>query len=172
VEWLPFDLHPEYPPEGIPRSELLARYGPELQDGVRRMVEECGYAYAPPPDRVPNSRKALEVTELARDRGLHESVHTRLMDAYWAEGADIGDEPTLLDLVAQAGLDPEDARSSLAEGRYRERVQTSTREANMHGINAIPAFVLDRRLLVLGAQPHELFERAFAQLEQTEDDAG
>jgi len=95
VEWLPFDLHPEYPPEGIPRSDLVARYGPESQERVRRMVEECGYVYAPPPDRVPNSRKALEVTELARDRGLHAAVHTRLMDAYWSEGADIGDEPSL-----------------------------------------------------------------------------
>jgi predicted DsbA family dithiol-disulfide isomerase len=172
VEWLPFDLHPEYPPEGIPRSELVARYGPESQERVRRMVEECGYVYAPPPDRVPNSRKALEVTELARDRGLHAAVHTRLMDAYWSEGADIGDEPTLLDLVAEAGLDPEEARSALVEGRYQERVQTSTREANMHGINAIPAFVLDRRLLVLGAQPHELFERAFAQLGDADGDGG
>ncbi len=28
----------------------------------------------------------------------------------------------------------------------------------------VPAFVLDERLLVLGAQPEEVFERAFAQL--------
>ena len=27
VEWLPFDLHPEYPPEGILLAELHRRYG-------------------------------------------------------------------------------------------------------------------------------------------------
>jgi len=32
-------------------------------------------------------------------------------------------------------------------------------------VNGIPAFLLDRRLLVLGAQPFEVFEQAFAQLE-------
>jgi predicted DsbA family dithiol-disulfide isomerase len=32
------------------------------------------------------------------------------------------------------------------------------------GINAIPAFLLDRRLIVLGAQPLETFQHAFAQL--------
>ena len=37
------------------------------------------------------------------------------------------------------------------------------------GINAIPAFVLDDRLLLVGAYPHEVFERAFAQLEETEE---
>jgi predicted DsbA family dithiol-disulfide isomerase len=43
-------------------------------------------------------------------------------------------------------------------------VAASTREAQSVGINAIPAFVLDSRLLVLGAQPIEVFRRAFEQL--------
>ena len=128
------------------------------------MVEECGYTYSPPPEIVPNSRKALELTELARETGLHEAVHTRLMHAYWAEAADIGDEAVLLDLVEEAGLDRAEARDALAAGRYRERVLRSTQEANSVGINAIPAFVLDRRLLLLGAHPHETFERAFDRL--------
>lgn len=128
------------------------------------MVEAAGRTYNPHPDVVPNSRKALEVTELARDHGLHEAVHTRLMDAYWAEARNIGDEETLLELVGEVGLDRTEAKAALDEGRYAERVETSTREANMHGINAIPAFVLDSRLLVMGAQPHELFEQAYAQL--------
>ena len=50
--------------------------------------------------------------------------------------------------------------------RYRDRVATSTREAYSMGANAVPAFVLDRRLLVLGAQPDEVFEHAFAELER------
>jgi predicted DsbA family dithiol-disulfide isomerase len=133
-------------------------------DHVKAMVEESGYSYRPHPEIVPNSRRALEVTELARDRGLHGPVHSRLMHAYWSESADIGDEDTLLALVEEAGLDRGEAKVALDEGRYAERVTTSTREANMHGINAVPAFVLDQRLLVLGAQPHALFEQAFAQL--------
>lgn len=168
IEWLPFDLHPEYPAEGIPRADLHARYGEEQMGQTRRMVEECGYTYNPPPDVVPNSRKALEVTELARDLGLHEPVHTRLMDAYWAEAQNIGDEDTLLSLVAEAGLDRSEAADVLADGRYLPRIAESTREAHAVGINAIPSFVLDNRLLLVGAYPKEVFERAFAQLEQEE----
>jgi predicted DsbA family dithiol-disulfide isomerase len=44
----------------------------------------------------------------------------------------------------------------------------STQDANRLGINAIPAFVLDRRLLVLGAQPEEAFEQAVAQVQARE----
>jgi len=164
IEWLPFYLHPEYPAEGIPRADLIARVGADRDAGVRRMVEECGFTYNPPPDVVPNSRLAQEVTELARDLGLHDQVHARLMDGYWAEAQNIGDEDTLLRLVAEAGLDRDAAAEVLADGRYGARVEESTRHANALGIHAIPSFVIDNRLLLVGAYPKAVFEQAFAQL--------
>ena len=88
------------------------------------------------------------------------------MRSYWSEGRNIGDEETLLELAAEAGLDAGEGRAALADRRYRPRVDTSTAEANSLGIHAIPAFVLDRRMLVLGAQPYEAFEQAFAQLDR------
>ena len=42
----------------------------------------------------------------------------------------------------------------------------STAQAQSLGITGIPAFLLDRRLLVLGAQPREVFEQALAQLDK------
>jgi predicted DsbA family dithiol-disulfide isomerase len=164
VEWLPFDLHPEYPDEGIPREELHRRYPEDVHERTRQMVEAAGLLYNPPPDVVPRSRLALELTELARDRGLHEAVHTRLMHAYWSEGRNIGERETLLDLGAEAGLDRDEAAEALDKGTYGDRVEASTYEAQRNGINAIPAFVLDGRLLLLGAQPREIFERALGQV--------
>jgi predicted DsbA family dithiol-disulfide isomerase len=169
VEWLPFDLHPEYPPEGIPRHELHRRYPEDAHERTREMVEASGLVYNPPPDVVPNSRQALELTELAREKGLHEQVHTRLMHAYWSEAQNIGDTRTLLDLVAEAGLEREEAAAALAERRFAERVDASTMEAQQAGIHAIPAFVIDGRLLLLGAQPHEIFERALEQVETSSE---
>jgi predicted DsbA family dithiol-disulfide isomerase len=131
------------------------------------VIEAAGLTYDPPPV-IPNSRKALEVSELARDEGLHERVHGRLMRAYWSEGLDIGDEEVLLDLVAETGLDRDEAKAVLAEERYAARIDESTREAQRHGIHAIPAFVLGGRLLLLGAHPHEVFEQAVAQLDDAE----
>ena len=83
---LPFHLHPEYPPEGITRAELEARYGPRSQDRIREWFADEGLVYAPPPDVVSNTRLALELGEGAREEGLHRAYHDRVMDAYWAEG--------------------------------------------------------------------------------------
>jgi predicted DsbA family dithiol-disulfide isomerase len=164
VTWLPFDLHPEYPPQGLPRSQLLARYGDEMPERLRRFFADRGLAYNPHPEVVPNSLTALRLTELARDLGRHEELHDRLMEAYWAEAKDIGDADALREEAAAAGLPSDEVEDVLAGDRYRDRVHASTREAYAVGANAVPAFVLDRRLLVLGAQPKEMFEQAFARL--------
>jgi len=38
IVWLPFDLHPEYPPEGIPRDELRRRYGCDMNLDLNRLA--------------------------------------------------------------------------------------------------------------------------------------
>jgi predicted DsbA family dithiol-disulfide isomerase len=131
---------------------------------VRRLFDEAGLAYNPPPDVVPNTLRALRLTELARDAGLHEPFHDRLMQAYWEQAADIGEPATLRALAAGVGLDAAAVERVLAGDTYRDRVHASTAQAQSIGVDGIPAFLLDRRLLVLGAQPHEVFEQAFAQL--------
>jgi predicted DsbA family dithiol-disulfide isomerase len=135
-----------------------------MQDRVAAMFGRVGLVYAPNPDVVPNSQLALRVTELARDRNLHEPVHNRLMDAYWSEGRNLADPEVLRDLAAEAGLD--DIEPALQDGAYSERIAASTAKAQSFGITGIPAFLLDGRLLVLGAQPREVFEQAFNQLSQ------
>jgi predicted DsbA family dithiol-disulfide isomerase len=128
------------------------------------MFEANGLVYNPEPEIVPNTKLALRVTELARERALHEAVHDRLMDAYWAEARNIGDPAELRALAVEAGLDPAEVDEVLTGDAYADRVHASTSEAHSLGINGIPAFVLDGRLLLLGAQPREVFEQAYAQL--------
>jgi predicted DsbA family dithiol-disulfide isomerase len=131
------------------------------------MFEARGLVYNPHPDVVPNTMAALRLAELARERGSHAPFHDRLMDAYWLESRNIGDPDELEALAAEVGLDPDDVRDVLAGDRYFDLVRASTAHAVSIGVTGVPAFVLDRRLLVLGAQPEEVFEQAFARLAAT-----
>jgi predicted DsbA family dithiol-disulfide isomerase len=164
VTWLPFDLHPEYPAGGLPRAQLLARYGDGMIERMTATFAARGLVYNPNPDVVPNTRTALRLAELARDLGRHDALHERLMDAYWAEAQDIGDHDVLRLLAAEVELPARDVESVLATERYADFVEESTGQAISIGANAVPAFVLDRRLLVLGAQTEAVFEQAVAQL--------
>jgi predicted DsbA family dithiol-disulfide isomerase len=138
-----------------------------MTERMTRFFAERGLVYNPNPDVVPNSLDALRLTELARDLGKHGELHDRLMAAYWSEARDIGEHDVLREEAAAVGLPSQEVDEVLADDRYRDRVHASTREAYGVGANAVPAFVLDRRLLVLGAQPDEVFEQAFAQLAVT-----
>jgi predicted DsbA family dithiol-disulfide isomerase len=161
---LPFDLHPEYPPEGIPREELERRYGAGFHQRLFAMFEAAGLPHAEQIDRVPNSRRALVLGEYAREQGRFDEVHRRLFRAYWAEGRDIGTDEVLLDVAAQAGLDPAEAAARLDDPSLLRIVDEQTTQVMEHGAGGVPAWAIDERVLVPGAQPHEVFERVLERL--------
>jgi predicted DsbA family dithiol-disulfide isomerase len=166
VVWLPFDLHPEYPPEGIPLAELHRRYGIGAgeADPLHDRFAASGLDYNRP-DVVPNTRLALRLSELARERGLHEHFHDRLMDAYWSEATNIGDPDELRRVATEVGLPAEEVERVIEDSSaYLDVVEGSTYQAQSIGVNGIPAFLLDQHMLVLGAQPLAVFRQAFAQL--------
>jgi predicted DsbA family dithiol-disulfide isomerase len=128
------------------------------------MFEEAGLPYADSLEKVPNSRKALMLGELARERGVFEALHPRLFDAYWAQGRDIGDERVLVDEASAVGLERGEVLEALHDRRYLDEIGAETRQALELGAGGVPAWLIDRRLLVPGAQPHDVFERVLEQL--------
>ena len=146
VTWLPFDLHPEYPPEGIPRAQLIARYGEGYDRRTREMFAAEGLVYSPPPDVVSNTRLALELGEQARAEGLHRAYHDRVMEAYWAESADISRRAVLEELAQSAGVSQEGISLALDERPWGAAVDASTARAQRAGATGVPAFVIDWRV--------------------------
>ena len=128
------------------------------------MFEEAGLPHAEPLEKIPNSRGALMLGELARDRGAYDELHPRLFDAYWARGRDIGDERVLAEEGAAVGLDEAEIIEALRDERYLDRIEAETRAAFEVGVSGVPAWVIDQRLLVPGAQPHDVFERVLERL--------
>jgi predicted DsbA family dithiol-disulfide isomerase len=143
---------------------LEKRYGAGFHEHRNAMFDEAGLSHAPVLDKVPNSRGALIVAELARDRGMYDAIHPRLFDAYWARALDIGDQAVLLQEASGVGLDAEEVAAVLHEQRYLDRIDAQTRGAMALGASGVPAWVIDERLLVPGAQPHEVFERVMDRL--------
>jgi predicted DsbA family dithiol-disulfide isomerase len=159
-----FDLHPEYPPEGIPREWLERRYGSHFADSVRGMIEEAGLPVSTEIDRVPSSRKSLLLAELARDEGKLDDFKRLAFAAYWADGRDIGDDELLTAIAREAGLPEDEVRAELMQEQRLDRVLASTAEATGVGVTGVPAWVIDERVLVPGAQPHDVFEGVLEKL--------
>jgi len=128
------------------------------------MFDQAGLPYAAMLEKIPNSRHALMLGELAREHGVFEELHPRLFDAYWGRGRDIGDQSVLIEEGAAVGLDQGEIVDALADRRYLERIQAYTQAALDLGAGGVPAWLVDQRLLVPGAQPHDVFERVLERL--------
>ena len=128
------------------------------------MFAEAGLPFTAELDKVPNSRRSLALAELARDRGLYAELHPRLFDAYWARGLDLGDEQVLLEEAQAVGLAEDEARAAVGDAVYLERIAEQTAAALELGAGGVPAWLVDDRLLVPGAQPHELFDQVLERL--------
>lgn len=157
--WLPFELHPEAPPEGIARERYFGAARLESMDArLLAMGREVGLAMKPP-ERIINSRLALSTAEFAREREAFEAVHRALFKAHWEDGARLDSVKELRAIAVAAGLDGDELEAALDEGRYEEVLDANRREAVQVGIDAIPAHIFGRRFLVVGAHPLELFEQ-------------
>jgi predicted DsbA family dithiol-disulfide isomerase len=141
------------------------RYGGAWAGRLAALFQREGLPFDENIQRVPRSFDALRVAELARERGKHEQLHPRLMDAFWVRGRDLGDHAVLVEECGAAGLVEDEVREVLDSDRYAELVGASTAGAMDAGATGVPAFAVESRILIPGAQPEEVFEQVLARLD-------
>ena len=163
--WLPFDLHPEYPPEGIPRAELHRALRLERRcTTAARAVRAGGPRVQPAARRRPeHAPRAAAHRARARARAAR-AMHDRLMDAYWAEASNIGDADELRRLAAEVGLDDPD--TALRRRGYSSACSRRRRRRTRSARPACRPSSSTGGCSCSGAQPREVFEQAFGRLER------
>ena len=159
LRWLPFQLNPDMPREGMPRAEYRkAKFGSEERSKQldARVIAEGkseGIDFAfDRIERTPNTSAAHRLIAMAADQG---AVVDALFRAYFEEARDIGDPKVLADIARQCGVDgwPEKARD----------VSELEEEVRALGISAVPTFIFERKLGVSGAYPAEQLAGAMRQ---------
>jgi predicted DsbA family dithiol-disulfide isomerase len=164
VAWVPFELHPEAPVEGIPREAYFGRArSDQMRSHLQSVAAEVGLTMESR-DVIINSRRALGAAEYARAHGKFEQMHHALFKAHWERTARLEDVDDLVEVGAGVGLDRDQLREAIETGRYEPVIDESRREAESVGINAIPAHVFGGRYLVVGAQPYDVFERVLERI--------
>ena len=100
-----------------------------------------------------------ERSELGGQNPQH-ALKKALLQAYHGQGRNPGAHVVLLELAAAVGLDAVRAREVLASTEFTDEVRTAERFWQEAGINGVPAVVINRRHLVQGGQPAEVFVQA------------
>jgi predicted DsbA family dithiol-disulfide isomerase len=109
------------------------------------------------PERLPNTRRALALAEVARDEGKLDSYRHQAMDAHWIEGLDLEVESDLRTIAGRSGLADGAVERSIVDPQYLRRVAEIREEAGAIGVTGIPTF-LTGSYAVVGCQPYGVLE--------------
>jgi predicted DsbA family dithiol-disulfide isomerase len=166
IKFQPFELNPDMAPGGEDRDEHLAKkYGRSKAEfaASREMIRERAAAVGftmNPQDRVYNSFDAHRLLHWAGevDAAKPAALKHALLRAYFTEARNIADRDVLAATAEAAGLDPTEARAILSSDRYAQDVKQEAQAWLAAGINSVPAIVINRKYLISGGQPPEVFE--------------
>jgi predicted DsbA family dithiol-disulfide isomerase len=158
--WLPFQLNPEMPAEGVDRRAYRTeKFGSwekslELDARVADAGRSAGLAFRHDlMARTPNTVEAHRLVRLAGP--AQHAVVERLFRAYFQEGRDIGDAATLAALGAEGGMAAEALTTFRDTDAGRDEVVGESIGLSQAGISGVPSFLLDRHFLFSGAMPAE-----------------
>lgn len=175
VEWKSFQLDPSLPEvqngsyaDHLMQSKGMGKEQVEgMLDNVTQMAKKVGLEYNFDKSVMVNSKKAHQLTQLAKTRGLGDEMEESLFRAFFTDGKNIADEETLVELGKEVGLNETEIRKSLSDEKYAQLVSKDIQEARALGLSGVPFFVFDRKYAVSGAQPPQAFmqtlEKSFSE---------
>jgi predicted DsbA family dithiol-disulfide isomerase len=174
LHFQPFELNPKMAPEGQNIDEhLTEKYGstPEQQDQARNMIRargaEVGFDFAMHKrSRIYNTFDAHRLLHWAEteDAGKQRALKEALFAAYFTLGDDPSSHEVLLRVAGEVGLDTAVAAEVLQSDRYAAEVREREQFFQRHGINSVPAVIINERHLISGGQPAAVFEKALREI--------
>lgn len=168
VRWHPFQLNPTMSKEGISRRDYrIKKFGSwkrslELDANIVATGKDEGIHFDfDRMERTPNTLDAHRLIWLADQVGCQDAVVEALFLAYFTEGQDISQRQTIIDVVAEAGLDRGRAEVMLNSDAGMDAMRDAGEQARQLRVDSVPFFVVNNEITLSGAQPPDVFLDAF-----------
>lgn len=159
AEWVSYELHPETPENGVLLTERFPDFDPEpLFEELRTKGAPYGCVFGDV-KLLPNSRKALEAGEFARDQGMYGAFHAEAFRAYFTEARDIGDAAVIEEIAGNIGLDPKTTLQAVAERRYEDRLRKCREEGATRDVTVLPTFFFSNGARIVGLRSIDVFRK-------------
>lgn len=161
VAWLPFELNPQMPPEGLDRKTYRsAKFGSwaksqQLDAGVAQAGSEVGIRFDfERMERTPNTFEGHRLLWLAKteSEAMQNALSETLFRAYFCDGENLNDRATLIRLAAECGLEASRVEAFLSGDEGAREVREEQTWAQGAGVSGVPFFVFNRTHGTSGAQ--------------------
>lgn len=157
---MPFELHPEVPPEGADKPFSDAEW-PMIRARLIGLAERVGLPIDPPRRNV-NSRLALETMELVRLRAGNDaaaSFHHAVSRAFFAGRANIADVDVIATQAAVFGIPRPDVERAWQNREFAGAVDASIAASRAAGVRGVPAYGWPGRRAISGMmEPEQILQ--------------
>jgi predicted DsbA family dithiol-disulfide isomerase len=110
-------------------------------------------------DRTPNSVDSHRLIRYALLNGTNPRIVETLFFEYFIEGLDIGRQDVLQEIGARDGLDGDAIGAYLNSEEDIDFVYDENTRAHRMGVNGVPAFVFNKKMIISGAQEPQILAR-------------
>ena len=169
VEWRPFYLYFDTPPEGRELPEYIRQ---KRAIGSEQRLQEIANSYSMKfrsTERIYNTRIAHEATEYAREHGKGNDFHRVIFRKVYAEGQDPSQWDMLRSVAEEVGLNADEMQHEVESEKYTANVADQVRWAYQIGVTGVPTYVINNRYAIVGAQPYEVFKGALEEIMNQKD---
>jgi len=169
VEWRPFYLYFDTPPEGRDLPDYVRRARANgSEERLRSMANANGMDFEST-ERIYNTRLAHEATEYARENGQGNEFHKVVFRKVYAEKQDISNWEVLRSAAEEVGLNANEMQRDVESEKHKINVEEQVKWAYQIGVTGVPTYVINDRYAVVGAQPYEVFKNALQQIMNKKD---
>lgn len=172
VQWHAFELNPDSASDGEPILQALSRkYGrsaAEMEAAQRNMMdiaEELGLNFSLMQERYThNTFDAHRLVKWAGEQDRQTDMKMAFFEAYFGRAENISDAGVLIGCVESIGLDGAQAKAVLESDAYAKEVRADEARYQQAGVSAVPAFIVNQRHLISGAQEPDTLVNAFREI--------
>lgn len=171
LQWRPFFLNPDTPPEGEPYLPFLVQKfgGQERVEAIWQRIREVGaslgidYQFEKIQIRA-NTLLAHRLIHWAQQRGDASKLVEGLFKAQFEQGENVSDRTILAKVATASGYDQAEVLSYLDSDDDAALVHAMEQEARGWGVNSVPTFVFDRKSGIQGAEEPTVLANEIKQL--------
>ncbi len=179
IEWHPYQLNPDMPPEGMDRRAYLEGKFGGKEGAVQAYMPVVQQAEAAGLKidfegikRTPNTLDAHRLIHWAGIEDRQMVVAMSLFRAYFEEGRDIGTHEVLADIADSAGMDGAVIQKLLRSDADIEGIGQKDAGFRKMGITGVPCFIVAGKHAVPGCQPPETWIKVIDEINAMSDQDG
>ncbi|WP_020208519.1 DsbA family oxidoreductase [Gilvimarinus chinensis] len=169
VQWHAFELDPDHSGKGEPILPALVRkYGgteEEMRANQEQMIQvakSLGINFDKLQERYTcNTFDGHRLVKWAAEQGKQTEMKQALFEAYFGRAEDVSQQKVLLEIVTRLGLDEKAALEVLQSTQFADAVRQDEATYQQAGVTAVPAFIVNQKYLISGAQEPATLIQAF-----------